>query len=329
MTSNTVFRRIISISIFIILFILITFINFGLLIPLFIIDSVFKTSLSRAILFFWIYFFSEIFAIFASFPIYLLKSVFKISNQKYIYINFFFQKYWALYLFKSLKYLFKLKISLQGEEIVKNGNFILISRHSSIADTLLGAVFVSYPNEIILRYVLKSELLWDPAIDIYGNRLKNIFINRKEIDFKKSQSDLENLMKDLNSKDGILIYPEGTRFTVNKRKKLIEKFTNNQNKLMLEKTTKLKNLLPPRMRGVKTLIQSATSKPDLVFCFHEGLDEIVKLKDLLFGRIYNKQITIKFWRISNEHVSKDDKSIDELIYKQWQIMDSMIKNIQS
>ena len=55
---------------------------------------------------------------------------------------------------------------------------LVVSRHASLIDTLLPGRYVTQPFGIRLRYVLKSELLVDPALDIAGNRLPNVFVDR-------------------------------------------------------------------------------------------------------------------------------------------------------
>jgi hypothetical protein len=52
-------------------------------------------------------------------------------------------------------------------------------RHASIGDTLLASALVGRPHGIFwLRYVLKRELLWDPCLDVVGNRLPHVFVDR-------------------------------------------------------------------------------------------------------------------------------------------------------
>ena len=38
--------------------------------------------------------------------------------------------------------------------------------------------YVSRRYHLRLRYVLKRELLWDPCLDIVGQRVPNIFVDR-------------------------------------------------------------------------------------------------------------------------------------------------------
>ena len=74
--------------------------------------------------------------------------------------------------------IFGITIEVEGTDELRDGPIIVFLRHSSVADTLLPAVFIANPNGLKLRYVLKHELLWDPCLDIVGNRLPNSFVRR-------------------------------------------------------------------------------------------------------------------------------------------------------
>jgi 1-acyl-sn-glycerol-3-phosphate acyltransferase len=86
-----------------------------------------------------------------------------------------------------------------------------------MVDTMLPAHLVANPTGFRLRYVLKKELLADPTLDIGGNRLPNYFINRGAGDSAKETEAVRRLASDLGSNDGVLIYPEGTRYSEEKR----------------------------------------------------------------------------------------------------------------
>ena len=47
-----------------------------------------------------------------------------------------------------------------------------------MGDTVLPVVFFALPTGVRLRYVLKRELLFDPCLDIVGQRLPNYFARR-------------------------------------------------------------------------------------------------------------------------------------------------------
>ena len=66
----------------------------------------------------------------------------------------------------------------RGTRSIAPGPVVLMMRHASLVDTLLPTVLVLRRHRIRLRYVLKRELLWDPALDLAGNVLPNYFLDR-------------------------------------------------------------------------------------------------------------------------------------------------------
>ena len=57
------------------------------------------------------------------------------------------------------------------------------------------------------------------------------------------------LMENLGPRDGVIIYPEGTRFTEAKRERIIEELARNGESYLCEKARMLTNVLPPRLGG--------------------------------------------------------------------------------
>src|SRR5262249_52808520 len=153
-------------------------------------------------------------------------------------------------------------------------------RHASVADTLLPAVFIANPNGLKLRYVLKHELLLDPCLDIVGNRLPNSFVRRSSGD---SYRVLE-LMRNLGPRDGVIIYPEGTRFSYAKREAIIAQLESKGESYLCAKARMLKHVLPPRLGGPLNLLDHNESA-DAVFCAHCGFDGVVDLRDFLKGSL--------------------------------------------
>jgi 1-acyl-sn-glycerol-3-phosphate acyltransferase len=327
---NIIFiRRFISIFVFTFLFFIFSITSIALFIPFLFTDKIFNKTYNRAFIFITIFLGCEIYAIFASFVLFISKLILRWSDSKYTNYNFSLQKSWINFLFNTLKTLFKLNFKCINNDCGKEGNYLLLIRHSSIADTTLAAVYLSRPYDILLRYVIKKELLFDPAIDIVGNRLNNVFIDRKDKDFINSEKKLITLMSNLNNKEGVLIYPEGTRFTPKKRDILLEKFKYRNDSENYNRTLNLKNLLPPRDKGILTLLNNNNTKADLIFCFHHGLDQIVSLKDLISGKILHSKIYVKFWRIKYEDIPKDSIEISNLIYSEWKKMDNLIEELKT
>jgi hypothetical protein len=92
--------------------------------------------------------------------------------------TFAIQKWWAGFVLRACRAVFGLHISGGGLAAVDPPPFILVSRHASIIDNLLPAFFISRPHGTHIRYVMKHELLVDPALDVAGHRLANVFVRR-------------------------------------------------------------------------------------------------------------------------------------------------------
>ena len=67
-----------------------------------------------------------------------------------------------------------------------------------------------------LRYVLKQELQLLPCLDIGGNLLPNVFVDRSGADSDAAVRDVSDLVASAGKDESVLIYPEGTRFTQKK-----------------------------------------------------------------------------------------------------------------
>ena len=73
-----------------------------------------------------------------------------------------------------------------------------------------------------LRYVLKRELLWDPCLDLVGNRLPNAFV-RRGVGDPGEIARVAALARGLERDEGVVLFPEGTRFTPERRQHLLDR----------------------------------------------------------------------------------------------------------
>ena len=101
-----------------------------------------------------------------------------VDRTRYLTWNFRVQCWWARTLFAGAERLFGMRLDVEGLDQLGTGPILLFMRHASVGDTVLPAVLVSSCQGIRLRYVMKRELLWDPCLDIVGNRLPNYFVRR-------------------------------------------------------------------------------------------------------------------------------------------------------
>jgi 1-acyl-sn-glycerol-3-phosphate acyltransferase len=214
-------------------------------------------------------------------------------------------------------------VEVEGDDQLDLAPVIVFIRHASVADTLLPAMLISRQHKIRLRYVLKRQLLWDPCLDIVGNRLPNCFVRRGS-----GESNLvQNLTSGLGPDDGILIYPEGTRFTPAKRERALQSLREKDVDGIYDRAAALRNVLPPRLGGALALLDSNQSA-DVVFCCHAGLDGIVDLRDFLRGSAVGLTIRIKFWRVPFKDIPCGRTEQIEWLFQNWKQMDDWVGGCQ-
>ncbi len=274
-----------------------------------------KWPLVRAVSFLAFYLCCESAGIIASFFIWLSW----MRRERFLRHNFELQRWWAGSLYKGARRLFDLRIRAEGAEVLSNGPMLVFLRHASLADTLFPAVFISNAHGIRLKYALKRELLWDPCIDIVGNRLENRFLRRGPGDSERVGEMMENLSAD----EGVIIYPEGTRFRESKRARILEKLSQTLDADLLEKAGEFRNVLPPRPGGPLALLEK-NEGADIVFCAHTGLESVVDLRDVLRGTMISREIRVRFWRISFDAIPETREEQLRWLYDEWAKVDRWI-----
>lgn len=120
----------------------------------------------------------EVAGIAMSFLLWLASVFTRAGRERFLYWNFALQQWWAGSLFRAGRLLFGIRVELEGADEIGEGPFIVFIRPVSLGDTLLPSSILSKREGLRLRFVLKSQLLWDPCLDIVGNRLPNCFVRR-------------------------------------------------------------------------------------------------------------------------------------------------------
>jgi 1-acyl-sn-glycerol-3-phosphate acyltransferase len=198
-------------------------------------------------------------------------------------------------------------------------------RHASLADTLLPTVLVLRRHKIRLRYVLKRELLWDPALDVAGNVLPNYFVDRGSTDAAAEVDRVRSLGVGLGERDGVLIYPEGTRFTEEKRERIIE-ILRHRFPHLVARAEALRGVLAPRQAGVLALLEAGT---DVVVCAHVGLDGLSHVKRVWRGGLVGVIVKVAFWRIVASEIPAGDEARIDWLFAQWRLVDDWVCNHRS
>lgn len=218
--------------------------------------------------------------------------------------NFRLQRWWAGALFAAARRIYRLELRVEQEGDPFRGPMLLFLRHASLGDTLLGSQVFSIPHGIELRYVLKSELLWDPCLDVVGHRLPNTFVRRDGEDSKREIEAVAALARDLGPDEGVLIYPEGTRFTEDKRRRVIARLEERDDGRLLAHARRLRAVLPPRHGGPLALMEAAPDV-DVVLCMHHGFEAAGTAGDLWSGRLIGSRIDVRCVRYPAGTIPED------------------------
>ncbi len=237
--------------------------------------------------------------------------------------NFTLQCWWANALKVAAERLFELRFSVEGAEVLAGAPVIMLARHASIADTIIPMVFYAIPRQIRLRYVLKRELLLDPCLDIVGNRLPNCFVARSGTEAQGDIDRVAALALDRAPNEGFLIYPEGTRFSAERRQRVLAGLAARVSAADLERMQTWTDVLPPRPGGTRALIEAAADL-SLVFCAHTGFEGASHFGTLINGSWIGADIRIRFWRVARRDVPSNAAAQRDFLFTQWDRMQRAI-----
>jgi len=229
------------------------------------------------------------------------------------------QVWWARMLFGAVRRIFRLTVSVEGLEQVAPGPIIVMMRHASIVDTLLPNVFVTGRAGIRLRYVLKRELLADPTLDIAGNRLINHFVDRSG-DAAVEVKAVAALTEGLTDREGVIIYPEGTRFTEERRSRIIAGL-GERDRGLAERARRFRRVLPPRPGGSAALLETGY---DVVIAAHTGLEPLATIPDAWSGRIVGSNLRIRFERFDGASIPQTRRGRIDWLFDRWEEVDAWV-----
>ena len=232
------------------------------------------------------------------------------------------QLWWANLNLRVAAWLLRLRFDVRDADGASPGPCILFVRHASILDTLLPSVYVQRPTGLRVRYVVKQELLFDPCIDIVGNILPNYFVDRTG-DTVAELAGIRQLVANLGT-EGVLIFPEGTRFSERKRTRALQKLERQGSALCAEARA-MTRVLPPKPGGVLTLLD-ALPNVDCVFLAHVGLERFARIRDLLDGSVVGSTVRAKLWRIPRSDVPNEETERLRWIYGEWSKVDAFVRN---
>lgn len=321
MLENTLLRRLVTIPLVYLVLVLTTALAPFLVLAALLIDLVRRARddrpfmATRMLAFGWVYLLGEAWA--------LLTMAFAglFGRRRAVEMTFDLQRAWTAWNFWALRVFFSLDFEVTGSDAIPPGPILLLSRHASMIDTMLPAAFVVRPHGIKLKYVLKKELLLDPALDVGGNRLPNYFVDRGSSDSEAERTAIRELAADLRPDEGVLIYPEGTRYSEEKRIRYTERLKDKKGRVG-EVAAKLRRVLPPRPGGTLALLESSTA--DVVVLMHRGLEGFARVKDMWKGHLVGSKVVTHFLRVARAEIPVARSERVDWLFDLWASVDSWV-----
>ncbi len=267
----------------------------------------------RLVAFLWIYLASDSVGLVALAAMWLLAG-FRHREERLGGWTWHLQQLWVRTLLGAVKLLFGLRIVDEGADCLTPGPIIVLIRHASIVDNLLPSALVAAREQIRLRYVLKRELLWEPCLDVGGQRLPNYFV-RRDTGEQAERQRIGELAGGMGSDDGFLLYPEGTRFTPERRARALEKIAERdpQRAARLEP---IEYLLPPKVGGLLAVLEAAP-EADVVVMMHQGFDGLRLISDIWDGALVGRTINVRFTRVPHQQIPATRDAQVEWLDQLW------------
>jgi 1-acyl-sn-glycerol-3-phosphate acyltransferase len=314
-------RRLLTVSLFHGLWALLVLSFPVALLVLILVDAACKQPMprTRSLLFFLLYLSCELLGIYAALGawVFTLGGLF-VGSQRWLRLHFWMQRQFTDALFWSSVRIFSMRIHVEGAEHLHTRPFVMLIRHTSTADTVLASALLTNPHRVQLRYVLKRELLWDPCLDIFGQRLPNAFVGRGGVDSVHAIADVRALAKNLDQDSGVLIYPEGTRFTPEKLASLRARG--------VAEAQDFTHVLPPRPGGTLALLeQAAQSGTDIVFVDHVGFEGAGTFASFWAGGLVRKAVKVRVRRAACAEIPTETEARLQWLHAQWQHTNAWVK----
>lgn len=263
----------------------------------------------------WVYLVGETWALLSMGVVGLLGRRFSVRA------TFALQRYWTGWNLAALRLFFGLSFVVTGSQSIPPGPILLLSRHASMIDTMLPAAYVVRPHRLRLRYVLKRELLLDPALDIGGHRLPNYFVHRESPDPSAEIEAISALASALSPDEGVLIYPEGTRYSDDKRVRYVDRLQANPGPAADIART-YRRVLPPRPGGTLAMLEA--SPADVVVLMHRGLEGFARVSDIWDGGLVGSTIEVHFARVERSQIPEDPDERTRWLFELWTAVDEWV-----
>lgn len=222
----------------------------------------------------------------------------------------------------AVRRLFRLHFEVEGLEDVAPGPVVILMRHASIIDNTMPDALIGTRHDMGLRFVLKRELRMLATIDFGGGLVPTAFVARGSGDTARELELLRQLPIGMGEDEGLLIYPEGTRYTPEKLARAQEIIRERQPHVA-PFADRVRHTLPPRLGGPLAVLEAARGT-DVCFCGHVGLDGFEYIRDIWAGGLVGNVVKVRFWRHPASEVPADHDEQVRWLYERWLVLDEWV-----
>jgi 1-acyl-sn-glycerol-3-phosphate acyltransferase len=242
------------------------------------------------------------------------------------------QLWWAASLLRAARRLLGVDFTVEHDTPLPDHSFALISRHASMIDAVLPSVLIVGRLRRYVHYVLKDDLLWDPAIATYGIRLGNWFVARGS----RTEDELEGiarLARNAQPDSVLVIFPEGTYATPTSRRRVAASLAAKAEAgelapEVVEYARGLRNLLPPKPAGTLTLLANRPDA-DVVILGHVGLEGVAQLKGLRRRLPLTHPVVVRWWSHRRDELPQDPDELEDWLQQRWIELDRWVADTEA
>ncbi|WP_018653858.1 1-acyl-sn-glycerol-3-phosphate acyltransferase [Actinomadura flavalba] len=212
-----------------------------------------------------------------------------------------------------------LRVEITGKEEGSGERpIIVLSRHAGPGDALLLAHHLLTDYGRRPHVVMKAALQYDPAIDLLGNRLPNVFVPPGG----GVADDIAALAAGLGPRDALVLFPEGGNFTPKRHRKAIGRLRRLRRR-QAHRAARLRHVMPPRLGGALAAVEAAPDA-DVVFVAHSGLEEMISPADVWRELPLTTTVRAHWWRIPAESIPEGREAREDWLYAEWERLDAWL-----
>jgi 1-acyl-sn-glycerol-3-phosphate acyltransferase len=186
---------------------------------------------------------------------------------------------------------FRLRLeSPRGETLDDDRPLLVLGRHAGPGASFVLVHVLLRRYARIPRIVLKRRLRLDPALDVLLTRIGCAFIG----DGADATSAIARLAAELQPRDALLIFPEGSDWTPTRHRLAVAKLRLRGLRARARAAAARPHVLPPRPGGTLAALQAAPEAQLAVF-MHTGHDDLLEAGALWAALPLRRELHMVWW----------------------------------